>query len=109
MLLAPSDYIESDNPDHDWDSATTGTNRFATIVLYMSDVEDGGETFFPHATDWFDRDHEEYVQRNTCPSDQKGSSCIYPSLSPIGGRVMSPKVWTAREVSVPLSCPVRSV
>lgn len=47
------DYIESESTDHDWDSAKDGTNRFATILLYMSDVEDGGETFFPEATNWF--------------------------------------------------------
>ena len=36
-----SDYIEAETNDHDWDSAGDGTNRFATILLYMSDVEDG--------------------------------------------------------------------
>jgi len=50
------DYIESDSIDHDWDSAGTGTNRFATILLYLTGVDDGGETFFPEAKEWYARD-----------------------------------------------------
>jgi hypothetical protein len=36
---------------HNYDSAGQGTNRFATILLYMSDLgeSDGGETIFKHA------------------------------------------------------------
>jgi len=35
---------------HDYDSGGTGGNRFATILLYMTDLgeNDGGETVFPH-------------------------------------------------------------
>jgi hypothetical protein len=36
--------------DHNFDSAGVGTNRFATILLYMVDFDssDGGETVFSY-------------------------------------------------------------
>jgi len=36
--------------EHNFDSAGVGSNRFATILLYMSDLDagDGGETLFSH-------------------------------------------------------------
>ena len=39
------------NEEHNFDSAGVGTNRFATIFLYMSDLPfgAGGETVFPNA------------------------------------------------------------
>ena len=42
------DWIDG-NSDHDYDSAVDGTNRYATIFLYLTDVEEGGETLFPQA------------------------------------------------------------
>jgi len=39
----------SDDSTHNYDSAGLGTNRYATILFYMTDVEEGGETVFPKA------------------------------------------------------------
>lgn len=46
------DYIDADDKlEHDYDSARKGGNRFATILLYMTDLggKDGGETVFTEA------------------------------------------------------------
>jgi len=47
------DWIDDDHhqQEHNFDSAGVGTNRFATIFLYMSDLPDGagGETVFTEA------------------------------------------------------------
>jgi hypothetical protein len=46
------DYMELDDTlEHDYDSAHKGGNRFATILLYMTDMEqgNGGETVFSNA------------------------------------------------------------
>jgi hypothetical protein len=46
------DWIDDEHRkmEHNYDSAGVGSNRFATILLYMSDLEegDGGETLFSH-------------------------------------------------------------
>lgn len=44
-----ADYLSSTTENHNYDTAGVGTNRFATILLYMSDVEMGGETLFQKA------------------------------------------------------------
>jgi len=45
------DFIEDNSGQlkHDYESAGTGGNRFATVLLYMSGDHDGGETVFPRA------------------------------------------------------------
>lgn len=42
------DYIES-HVDVKYDTTRGGTNRFATVLFYLNDVEMGGETVFPNA------------------------------------------------------------
>lgn len=43
------DYFVRDASGTNYDPSTGGTNRYATIFLYLSHVEEGGQTMFPHA------------------------------------------------------------
>jgi len=49
--ISHMDWIDDNEQEHDFDSAGVGSNRFATILLYMSDLDegDGGETVFSEA------------------------------------------------------------
>lgn len=73
------DYLDiSPTTKHDYDSGKKGGNRFATILLYMTDLEpgDGGETVFVNA--WppgqTDEEHVELGQalKELRESDQHG-------------------------------------
>lgn len=46
--IAHLDYLDppSEGGSHDFDSGGLGSNRFATVILYFNDVEEGGETVF---------------------------------------------------------------
>jgi hypothetical protein len=44
------DYLKNDSDEnYDFDSSRVGGNRYATILLYMSEVDSGGETVFEKA------------------------------------------------------------
>jgi hypothetical protein len=61
------DYMDLDDRlPHDYDSAHKGGNRYATILLYMTDQgeKDGGETVFTEA--WpVGQPEEEHVEFET--------------------------------------------
>eukprot|EP00617_Octactis_speculum_P018039 CAMPEP_0185760138 /NCGR_PEP_ID=MMETSP1174-20130828/18987_1 /TAXON_ID=35687 /ORGANISM="Dictyocha speculum, Strain CCMP1381" /LENGTH=278 /DNA_ID=CAMNT_0028440823 /DNA_START=807 /DNA_END=1643 /DNA_ORIENTATION=- len=51
-----ADYLQDDNSGHDFDSAELGSNRFVSIILYLSDVTGGGETVFTEAASMMHQD-----------------------------------------------------
>jgi hypothetical protein len=63
--------------EHNYDSEGVGSNRFATILLYMSDLEegDGGETVFTKG--WpADQKEEDRVQFDTALANLRESGYV---------------------------------
>jgi len=55
----------SKNPVH-----LAGGNRFATLLLYINDVDNGGETIFPYVTPKGEKnDHLEFLKTDRWPED----------------------------------------
>ena len=64
-----------------------GTNRFATILYYLSDIDEGGETVFPlsnaPAQPYFHNRNGEFIQTNPtdCSAASDGYLVIYDCIN----------------------------
>eukprot|EP00591_Stephanopyxis_turris_P013992 CAMPEP_0195532780 /NCGR_PEP_ID=MMETSP0794_2-20130614/39104_1 /TAXON_ID=515487 /ORGANISM="Stephanopyxis turris, Strain CCMP 815" /LENGTH=237 /DNA_ID=CAMNT_0040665131 /DNA_START=514 /DNA_END=1224 /DNA_ORIENTATION=+ len=62
--VAHHDYFPSQqSEDFNWDPYTGGSNRFATVFLYLNDVEEGGQTCFPKAEKLRESDYPNLAER----------------------------------------------
>lgn len=87
-----------------YDVLEDNTPRIATVLMYLTDVEQGGETAFPVNSQWIDRELAERhgpwsncAKGHVAVKPKKGTAMLFFSLKPDG---------TADEASMHTGCPV---